>query len=145
MLLAAISLLLSIAAILISILSFRYTKRQTEIMEAQESRRTREVENLKLWEQRFNEAVSAVLKIGPSWIHTKDGLTNAYGVVCPQPQLRQRIEAYLVNRQGDHFSARQASSNLLGMGIVQRTITELLECAERFKREDARNAAKLGL
>ncbi|HET8922503.1 MAG TPA: hypothetical protein VFN26_05850 [Candidatus Acidoferrum sp.] len=67
MLLAAISLILSIAAILISILSFRYTKRQTEIMEQQESRRTREAESLKLlWEQqKFNQVVSGSLKIGP--------------------------------------------------------------------------------
>ncbi|SRR6266581_2697760 len=145
MLLAAISLILSIAAILISIFSFRYTKRQTEIMEAQESRRTREAANLKLWEQKFNEAVSAVTKVGPSWIQTKNAQTNAYGIVCPKPELRQRIEAYLVNRQGDHFSARQASSDLLGMSIVQHTITELLECVEHFRQADPGNATKLGL
>src|SRR5260370_23111939 len=103
MLLAAISLILSIAAILISFFSFRYTKRQTEIMEAQESRRTREAANLKLWVQQFNEAVNAVTKVGPSLIQTKNAQTHAYGIVCPKPQLHLRSTAYLVNRQGAHF------------------------------------------
>jgi hypothetical protein len=145
MVIAVVSLVLSVLAIAISLSAAYYSKRQTEIMEGQESRREREEESLRAWAQKFDEAVSYVLKIGPSWIHRPTGQTNAYGVVCPKPELRQRIETYLVNRQGDHFSARQTSSDILRMPIAQRTITQVLECVERFKGEDPGNANKLGL
>lgn len=146
--LAAISLGISILAILISLGAFYYTKRQVQIMEGQESRREREEEDLKTWALKFDEAVRVALKIGPAWIHTTQygAATNALGVVCPDPGLRQRIETYLVNHdRGDNFSPRQTSSDLLRMPIVQRTITELLECVERFTVEDPANAKTLGL
>ena len=143
---AAISLVISILAIVISLGAFYYTKRQVEILEDQESRRQREEESLKAWAQKFDEAVRAALKIGPPIIQRADTQIKAYGVVCPHHELRSRIETYLVNHdRGDNFSARQTSSDLLRMPIVQRTITELLECVERFKAEDPGNAKKLGL
>src|SRR6516165_6895278 len=105
--LAILSLGLSIIAILISLRSVRYTKRQTELMEGSESRRQREEQDLELWARKFEEAVACALKIGPPWIQTTRGQTNAYGVVCPNPELRQRFETYLVNQRNGNFSRRQ--------------------------------------
>lgn len=59
--------------------------------------------------------------------------------------MRERIETYLVNHVDAHFTARRPTSDVLGMDIVRRTITEVLECAELFKHADPGNANNLGL
>jgi hypothetical protein len=60
----AISLVLSILAILISLRAFYYTKRQTDIMEGQESRRQREEKSLAEWVLKFDRAIRALQNVG---------------------------------------------------------------------------------
>lgn len=62
--LVSISLILSIAAIVISILAFRHSKRQLELMKERESVLRLEAESLRTWEQKFNDSVNVVLKVG---------------------------------------------------------------------------------
>lgn len=62
--LVSISLILSIAAIVISILAFRHSKRQLELMKERESVLRLETESLRTWEQKFNDSVNVVLKEG---------------------------------------------------------------------------------
>jgi hypothetical protein len=145
MVLAAVSLALSVLAILISLTAAYYSKRQTEIMEAQESRREREEWVLIEWRTKFDKAVRAVLSIGfskliqlPTWQST------AYGTILPSAELRQRIETYLVHQDG-RFMARALNDDVLRSQIVQTTITEVLEAVERFKVSDPDNARKLSL
>jgi len=149
----AFSLGLSALAILISLLAVyyawrqaHYAKRQTEIMETQETRRRQEERNTAEWVEKFDKAVAAVLKVGPSFIDRGGGTsTNAYGVALPNPEMRQHVETYLVERKGEHFAARLTNGELLRMPIVQRTIQEVLDCTQKFKENDPDNANRLGL
>lgn len=143
--LVSISLILSIAAIVISILAFRHSKRQLEFMKERESVLRLEAESLRTWEQKFNDSVNVVLKVGPPFIHTAGGLTNTYHVYFQPLKCGSVLKRTwsttltLTLRRGDQ------PSDVLGMDIVRRTITEVLECAELFKHADPGNANNLGL
>jgi hypothetical protein len=141
----AISLLLSIIAIVISVRAFRYTKRQTEIMESQESRKQREDQSMVEWAAKFDEAASAVVTIVPRSIFGTG--TPGYPSIFPDGELRTRIEAYLIDADfgRNRFTARQANPEQLRMPIVRQTIQRVLDRVKEFRESDPENARRLGL
>jgi hypothetical protein len=148
---AAISLILSVVAILISLKAERDTRRQTVLMEQQESRRQSEEKSTAEWAKKFDEAVGAVRAIGPKMLPPRlperDYSGQAYPTVFSDVALRQRIETYLIDADPgrNRFSARQASSDLLRMPLVQQTIQEVLTRVKRLKETEPDTAKLLGL
>ncbi len=141
-----ISLLLSVIAILLSLRSIYYTRRQTEIMEEKREQKRHEDESTAEWAAKFDEAVSAILKIEPYWIETKSAKTNAFGLAFPDSAVQQRIENSLVEGKfGRGLRARQMGSDQLRLPSVQQTITEALDCVRKFKQAWPDDAKKLGL
>jgi uncharacterized membrane-anchored protein YhcB (DUF1043 family) len=149
-----ISLILSAAALGVSVAAFVYArrsfsaqKRQTEIMERQEARKQREDQSTVEWAAKFDEAVRLVQSIGPKFMQTPQALTTAYGSIFADATMRHRIETYLINADPGRkrFSARQANSEHLRMPIVQQTIQDVLDCVKRFKENQPESAKNLGL
>jgi hypothetical protein len=151
MIIGLISLGFSMAAIVLSVWALIYTKRQaeyarrqTELMEQQESRKKREDATTDEWAKKFDEAVAQAMTIAPKWFNNSRGAV--YPCVFQDQELRQRIEAYLIIADfgRNHHVARQMSSDLLRMPAVQRTIQEVIDNVKKFKETDP--AAKaLGL
>jgi hypothetical protein len=144
---STISLLLAVIAILVSLGSVYYTRRQTQLIEKEQTRKQREDKVTAEWVAKFELAVDAAVKIAPSWIHSGAGQTNAYGLLFPDPAFRQLIEAHLIvtDRSRSSYSPRAASVEQLRMPIVQQTIQGVLDCVKKFKETDPENARKLGL
>lgn len=142
-----ISLVLSVAAIVISLLALNYARQQTEIMSRQETRAANEDLDAAEWNSKFGQAVDASLKAARGWFVQGGAQTYAYGLVFPDPVLRERIETYLIetDRRRDHFAARQATREHMRMPLVRQTITEVLDCRARFVDSDPEVARKLGL
>jgi hypothetical protein len=143
----SIPLLLSVIAIVISLCSVYYTRRQAKLVEKQEARKLLEEQSTEDWEKAFDEAVGALLKIYPAWIPGASGSTNAYGVIFSDVALRQRLETYLIDvrRSSIHPDRRQVSPELLLSPTVQHTIHEVLECVKKFKEARIEDAMRLGL
>jgi len=142
---STISLVISAVAILVSLGSVYYTRRQTQLIEKEQTRKQREDESMAEWAAKFDEAVRVVQKIAAQRI--SDSVGRAYSVIFKSETLRQRIEANLIDPDigRERFPARKASSDDLRMSIMQQTIQEVLNCVQEFKETDPENARKLGL
>ena len=138
------SILISLWALWVSIQSRRFTRRQVEIMQAaqQLERATEHV-----WAEKFDSAVSAVQRIGPSWTQTPHAKFNTCTLVFPEPDLVDRIERYLIDGTMSRapVRARQIHAADLRLTVVRETITQALECVDEFKRNWPHEAAKLKL
>jgi hypothetical protein len=146
-LLVLIPILISIYALWVSIESRKYTRAQVELMQEQERTRERERAIEDEWAQKFDDAVSAVQKVASAWTQTPGGQTNTYGLAFPGPDLVPRIERYLIEEKMSRgpVRARQINAAQLRLPIVQETITQVLDCVERFKREWPGETVRLNL
>lgn len=145
MVIAVISLILSVLAILISLRAERDTRRQTKIMEGQEARKLREDQGTEDWSKKFDEAVRELLAIEPKAFNDSRG--RAFLYIFPDGALRQRIETYLINADlgRNHFTARSVNGEMLRLQIVQQTIQQVLNGLRDFRENDPTSAGQLGL
>lgn len=141
----AIALLLSVIAILVALWALWYAKRQTELMEREETQRQQERESAVEWEPKYLDAVGAVLNILRKQAQATFG--GVYFFVFPDEDLRRAIETYLIDADFNHrqFSPRRATAEQLLLPAAQDTIRSVLECVTRFKQTDPGNAKRLGL
>jgi len=139
------STIFSAVAILISLGSVYYTRRQTQLIEKEQTRKQHEDESAAEWAAKFDEAVRVVQKISTQRISDSVGRASCF--IFKSEMLRQRIETYLIKQDlgREHFPARKASSDDLRMPIMQQTIQEVLDCVKKFRETDPENARKLGL
>jgi hypothetical protein len=142
-----ISILISIYALCVSLRAKEYARTQVRLMQEQEKKRDHEQASQDEWSAKFDEAVSAVQKLAPAWIQTREGQTNAYGLAFPGLDLVQRIERYLIEEKLSRgpVRARQMNVAQLRLPVVQDTITEVLGCVEKFKQNWPDEAKKLKL
>jgi hypothetical protein len=145
MAIAIVSLLLSIIAVGISLTALRHSRRQTQIMEAQEVRRQEDGKNVEEWSRKFDAVVRLLLAIEPKSFNDSRGRVFVY--IFPEGDLRTRIETYLIEADlgRNHFKARSVSPEVLLMPIVQQTIQQVLDGVEEFRQKDPVSAARVGL
>ena len=145
--LSIIPILISLYALRVSLRAKEYARAQVKLMQEQEEKRDREQASEDEWSAKFDEAVSAVQKLGPAWIQTKEGQTNAYGLAFPGPDLVPRIERYLIEEKLSRgpVRARQMNVAQLRLPVVQETITQVLCCVEKFRQDWPDEAKKLRL
>jgi len=149
-LIAIISLVLSVVAVLIAGWALLYTRRQadyaqrqTNLMEEQDARKKREDATTDEWARKFDDAVGQVVKIAPK--NFPSSLGRVYYYIFSDID-RQQIEKYLINADlgRNYYTARQTTGEQLRMPIVQQTIQVVLDKIKKFKETDA-NAKGLGL
>lgn len=96
-----------------------------------------------LWATKLDEATSALCKICLRFI------AGGYGfpVVFPDPNVRQRIESYLIDRQEGPLRAhaKQLNPEMLRLRVVQETIDLALDTIKKFKEARPDDAQRLGL
>lgn len=130
------------------IASLYYVVKQTRLMN-QQLRMSREQQSADAeWSAKFDDAVSTVVKIGPKVVTAPSGsVSNAYGLVFPDPEFRQRIERHLVHFElsRNRFGARPIDTEQLRLPIVQETIRQVLDAARKFKDEHSDLAKQIGL
>jgi hypothetical protein len=143
--LAATSLIVSVFALLISALAAFYTWRQANLAEKQQERE----EAVREWAEKFGQAVKLVLQIHPLWIQIPPALNqvNAYGLVFPDLELRSRIDLYLISRPpgAAHPEARVPTREQLCTSEVRRTISDVLDRVEEFRRTNSDVARRVGI
>lgn len=133
---------------LCGLIGLYYAWRQTSFMKQQLEMIRREQAVAEELASKFDEAVNAVLRVTPKFIQSTKGFTtNAYGLVFPDPDFRQRIESYLIEADigRNRFHARPLSSDQLRLPVVQKTIAQVLDCVKRFKEENPIDAKNIGL
>jgi len=145
--LSIIPILIALYALWVSLRTEKYARTQVELMQRQETERVREQAIQDEWSAKFDAAVSAVQKIAPRWTQTPNGQTNTYGLAFPGPDLVPQIEHYLVEEKLSRgpVRARQINGAELRLPVVRETITQVLACVEKFKRDWPAEAKKLGL
>lgn len=142
-----IPILIALYALRVSLRTEKYARAQVKLMQEQEEKREREQASQDQWSAKFDAAVSAVQKLGPAWIQTKQGQTNAYGLAFPGPDLVPRIERYLIEDKLSRgpVRARQMDVAQLRLPLVQETVTQVLDCVEKFKQDWPDEAKRLNL
>jgi len=142
-----ISTPIALYALKVSMESRTYTRKQVELMQKQEEEQRRDRATEEEWAAKFDAAVSAVLKTAPTWTKTPEAQVPTFALTFPDQVLIGRIERYLI--EGSlHLRpvvARQIQATELRLPIVRETITQVLECVEKFKRDWPDEAARLKL
>jgi hypothetical protein len=80
---------------------------------------------------------------GPPGIGRAGG--NGYGIVFPDPDLRQNIDTFLIDRKGERMQARSLTPELLRLQVVRNTIQKVLDAIEAINRDDPEVASRLHL
>ena len=144
--LSVIPILIALYALRVSLRAEKYAREQVQLMQEQETKREREQASQDEWSSKFDAAVAAVQKLGPAWMTTKNGQTNDYGVAF-SGELRGKIERYLIELISSYgpIRARQLDASQLRLPPVQDTITQVLDCANKFALAWPDEAKKLGL
>jgi len=146
LILAVIPILIALYALLVSLRAEKYARDQVQLMQEQETKREREQASQDEWSSKFDAAVSAVQKLGPHWMVANGSQTNAFGLAFPA-ELVGRIERYLIVERSSRgiFRARQMDASQFRLSPVQDTITQVLDSANKFRRDWPDEARKLGL
>jgi hypothetical protein len=101
-----------------------------------------------IWTIRFDEAVHLVLKVRPVWLETSQAPneTSAYGLLFPA-ELRKRIEFHLIwiPLAGSNSEARRPTREQLLTSEMQKTITDVFDRIEEFKRTNPFEARQIGI
>jgi hypothetical protein len=146
---AAISLALSALAILISLGALFYAWRQTHLMQQQEEERQRENQAVKEWTEKFYRAAALAAKIRSMWLSFVPGgaPTNVYGHVFRDPELQGRIAFHLISIDSSHSTAqvRPVTPEQLSVPAMRKTITDVLDRVEQFKRDNPANAKQFDI
>jgi Arc/MetJ family transcription regulator len=143
---AVIPILIALYALRVSLRAEKYARAQVELMNEQERKREREQATQDEWSAKFDAAASAVQKLGPHWMQANGSQTNAYGLAFPA-ELRERIERYLIEERSSRgtFRARQIDASQFRLPPIQDTITQVLDCANKFRQNWPDEAKKLRL
>jgi hypothetical protein len=70
---------------------------------------------------------------------------SGYGIVFPDPDLRQNIDTFLIDRKGERMQARHVTPEQLRLQVVRDTIQRVLDCVEEMKQTDPEAATRLRL
>ena len=99
------------------------------------------------WANKFTQAISALSNVLPRTL--REG-PSGFSALVPDGEMRVRIETYLIEPERSSYSgatvkARTLSPEQLRMAIVRRTIQDVLDCADRLRRENPDIARRLRL
>lgn len=146
LILAVIPILIALYALRVSLRAEKYGREQVQLMQEQETKRGREQASQDEWSAKFDAAVSAVQKLGPHWMVANGSQTNAYGLAFPA-ELVGRIERYLIEERSSRgiFRARHMDASQFRLPPVRDTITQVLDCANKFRQAWPDEANRLGL
>jgi hypothetical protein len=146
--LAIISVVLSVLAILISLRAEHNTRRQTVFMEEDREAKRRDDTEMAEWAAKLDQAVKVCRRIFSEMIYTAQSPTSpAYSLVFDHPELRQRIESYLiaVGPGRNTALARQVGDDELRLPTVRQTINDVLAHVIAFKEAHPEYAKTLEL
>ena len=140
---------------LCGILGFLNQRKQTAVMQDQLRAMNEQLitarlqeDNVTQWAKRFDEAVHVLAKVSPEFISKGPSTwVSAYLEVFPDADLRRRIDHYLGTRSTWKWKFRPAaiSREQLQNIVVQKTISDVLDQAAKFKTEHTDFARALKL
>ena len=104
------------------------------------------------WAQKYALAIRHLSNVVPRFYNGRPGPPGigraggwGYGMVFPNPQLRQDIETFLIDRVGNGIKPKPITPELLRLQVVRDTIQKVLDGVEELKRSDSEVAGRLRL
>jgi hypothetical protein len=98
------------------------------------------------WRVKFEQAAGLASQIYSAWLELTPGTqTDASAAVFPDSELRGRIEFHLISISGGPALARPVTPDQLSTPGMQKTITDVLDRVEQFKRANPAAARQIGI
>ena len=98
------------------------------------------------WRVKFEHAAGLASRIYSAWLQLTPGTqTDASTAVFPDSELRGRIESHLISISGGRALVRPVTPEQLSTPGMQKTITDVLNCVEQFKRANPAGARQIGI
>lgn len=137
--LGLVALGIAIWGVAANLRQYKLAKRQDE--EAKEQKKEDEE-----WSAKFGLAASSLITIGKKYIATTQPQGYGYHIVFHDLELRQRIEAYLINLSSNlDMQVRSVPPEQLRLNDVRKTITDVLDAVEKVKKKHPDVATKLSI
>jgi hypothetical protein len=103
------------------------------------------------WASKFSEAIRYLSNVIPRFFTGNAGPVgvgrpagSGYGLVFPDPKLRQRIETFLIHLESHtKMHARSVTAGELRLQVVRETIQEVLDRVDYVKKTDKELATRL--
>jgi len=123
-------------ALSIAIWGLLYVRRQFELSKRQDENAKKRASDDEEWSVKFGLAARTLASIGNKLISVPQ-YGYGYNLVFPSVELRQRIEAHLINLNPTNMSiqVRSLSSDQLRHQDVRRTIADVLAAIEKAKHD----------
>jgi hypothetical protein len=143
-----INTLLGLIALAIAVWGVTANVRQYNLAKKQDEEAKKLAKEDETWSLEFERVAKNLAKIGNRF--TSGGKTYGQGVgydlVFPDMELRQRIEAHLIQRNSNRdMQVRSLPNEQLRLPHVRKTITDVLDALERIKKEHPDLAAAMGI
>jgi len=130
-------------ALIAAAVAIYYSQQQVKLQKAQaEKEKRRESETVE-WAAKCEKAIQLVTTVSPTWQHGGGGFNIAF----PDPGLRQRIGAYLVEIDPAYLRVihqKAVTPDQLQLPGVRQTIQDVLDAIEKVSRNPD-HARMLGL
>jgi hypothetical protein len=98
------------------------------------------------WRVKFEHAAGLALRIYSAWLQLTPGTqTDASTAVFPDSELRGRIEFHLISMSGGRALVRPVTTEQLSTPQMQKTIADVLDSVEQFKRANPGGARQIGI
>ena len=136
--------LIPLLGFIITLLGWFNQREQTRLAKQQLKERKDLDKRVDAWYVKHGKAVAFLMKISARWIGPSSNI-NVFQEVFPEKDLRSRMETYLGCKISDRFEPSHISRDNLLNPVFQKTINDILESVEKFKREKPDWAKQLDL
>lgn len=128
---------IGLIAVVIALVALRLTFRQDRLLKIERQEHAQRVTEDNEWAHKFTEAIRSLSIIIPRHV---PGPREAYDVVFTDIELRQRIEAHLINLErgftGMTMQTRTLDVSQTRLQVVRKTIQDVLDVVEKLKVDD---------
>jgi hypothetical protein len=130
----------------LAIWGITYRRRQFELLKQQDANTKKQATEDEEWAAKFGLAAKNLIKMSRNYVNIGASQGFAYHFFFPDPEFRNRIESFLIQReQTMDIQIRTLSPDQLRLPHVRSAITDVLRAVEKMKRDSPFLAEKLGI
>lgn len=126
---------LALLALGVGIAAVYFSRRQVKLQEEQAAKEKRTEDETREWAAKCQEAIQLIMTVAPIWLNSGGaGFYRAFS----DPELRQRIEAYLVDINPSNpmiVRAKAVTPDQLQLPGVRQTIRDVLDTIKKIRQD----------
>ena len=130
---------LALLALILATFSVFYAWKQVDLIRSEQRARQQAERENNEWADRADHLKRLLVPLVPRWSNGNNGLPNGplYPMVFVEPDLRNSIETYLINRNQDRAQPRHLTPDLLARPVVREVIERVEREIENVRRNNA--------